>query len=206
MVLVIDAAHARDCSDMLKDMHRMRKAVFVDGLGWRLPVTRDGLEIDQFDTADAVYLLDVDAKTLCLNASVRLLPTVRPHVLGDLFDQTCDNGAPRSEDVWEISRLCTAPRLDAEAALWARRRICLGLVEYGLLNGIDRYSCVINTSWLAGFLRPGWVCEPLGAPVEINGETLGAFTISVSPATRQKFLDQWRLAPLILAFPEQVAA
>ncbi len=206
MVQVIEGAFAKDHLGALADMHRVRKAVFVDRLGWDLKVDEDGLEIDQFDAAGAVYLIDADPETGRHNASVRLLPTLRPHVLGDLFDFLCEDGAPRALDVWEISRLCTSPSLAEDAAAWARRRVCLGLIEYGLLHGISRYSCVINIKWLSGFIRPGWACEPLGPPQQVRDEVLGAFAISVTPMTRRKFLDQWGFPSPILAFPEQRAA
>ena len=63
-------------------MHRDRKTVFVDRLGWQVPVVNGDLEIDQFDGDDAIYLIAVD-EAGGHAGSLRLLPTAGPHLLAD---------------------------------------------------------------------------------------------------------------------------
>lgn len=82
---------------------RYRHRVFVEKLGWGL-ACRDGLEFDQFDRPDTLYLAarDDDGE---LVGTARLLPTHRPYLLGDVFPQLMgDQPVPRSPDVWELSR------------------------------------------------------------------------------------------------------
>lgn len=191
MILLIDAHNANQFGDVLHDMHRDRRKVFVDGLGWNLPVTADGLEIDQFDGGPAVYLVCVDPATRRHMSSTRLLPSTAPHVLGSVFDHLCDSGAPRTETVWEISRFCTSPGLTRDETKWARRRVVVAMAEFALLHDLDRYSCVISLSWLSVFLSPGWRCDPLGAPKEWEGDMIGAFSIAIGegflPAYRAQY-------------------
>src|SRR5436305_7495939 len=87
----------------LKEMFRERKRVFVDRLGWEVPVVAGEFEIDQFDTDDAVYFLALDANGTQLG-SCRLLPTTRPHLMSEVFPHLCERGVPTGPDVWEITR------------------------------------------------------------------------------------------------------
>src|ERR1700709_2253540 len=90
----------------LAHMFRERKRVFVDRLGWEVPVVDGEFEIDQFDTEQAVYLLSLDAAGVPLG-SVRLLPSPGPPLLSEVFPQLCERGVPTGEDVWDITRICT---------------------------------------------------------------------------------------------------
>jgi N-acyl-L-homoserine lactone synthetase len=206
MVLVLDAVTPFRRSPIRQDMHRVRKAVFVDRLGWRVPVIDDEFEVDQYDTEGAVYLVALDSTAGGHLTSVRLLPSTRPHILGDFYGELCSDGAPRAANVWEISRLCAAPGLPRDKEMRARHKISAALIEYGLLRGITRYTCVLNIRWLSTLLAPGWPCEPLGPPQTIDGELLGAFAISISPATLQAFLGRWGGAFPVLEFPDRKVA
>jgi N-acyl-L-homoserine lactone synthetase len=206
MVLVLDATTSFRHSAVRQDMHRVRKVVFVDRLQWRVPVVDGEYEIDEYDAGGAVYLIAVDRETGEHLASVRLLPSTEPHILGDFYDSLCEGGAPRCSEVWEISRLCATPGLPRDRELRARHKISTALIEYGLLHGITRYTCVLNVEWLPTLLAPGWPCEPLGPPKSIAGELLGAFAISISAATLQAFLGRWGGSFPVLEFPGRKAA
>ena len=90
---------------VLRSMFAARKAVFVDLLKWDVPVIGGEFEIDQFDDEHAYYLVlaDLDGRHL---GSARLLPTIRPHILGDLYPELCDDVPPCGDDVFEITRFC----------------------------------------------------------------------------------------------------
>ena len=170
-------------ADIVTDMWRDRKTVFVDTLGWDVPVVEDCFEIDQFDDEHAVYLIVSDRTRSRHLASVRLLPSERPHILGDIFPQLCAGPVPRDVGTWEITRLCLSPSLGSvRQAMLVRRELALGLIEYALANGIDRYTQVHLVSHLSQLLAVGWDCEPLGFPVDVNGQSLMASAIAISPA------------------------
>lgn len=80
-----------------------RHKVFVETLGWDLQ-TQNGIELDQFDRPDTVYVVSRDDHGQ-INGCARLLPTNRPYLLGEVFPQLL-NGLPPpcTPDVWEISR------------------------------------------------------------------------------------------------------
>lgn len=89
--------------DLFSRVSRYRHKVFVEKLGWDLQ-TRNGLELDQFDRPDTLYVVSQDEQQQ-VNGCARLLPTDRPYLLGEVFPQLL-NGLPPpcSPDVWEISR------------------------------------------------------------------------------------------------------
>jgi N-acyl-L-homoserine lactone synthetase len=181
MVSIVASADRRRFALPLADMHRDRKRVFVDGLGWEVPTVDDEFEIDGFDNEAAVYLLVLDDTGRGHLGSVRLLPTTGPHLLADVFPHLCAEGVPTGPDVWEITRLCTRPGLDDARAV--RRQILLALAEFALLHGVRRYTCVTHLPYLSRLLAVGWDCEPLGLPVRHGGTDIGALAITITPAT-----------------------
>lgn len=83
-----------------------RYKVFCEKLGWELDTfdSHSGLELDQFDRPDTVYVIAKNEfDEICGHA--RLLPTVKPYLIGEVFPELM-NGAPipSCETVWELSR------------------------------------------------------------------------------------------------------
>ena len=80
-----------------------RHQVFVERLGWPLH-TENGMESDQFDRPDTVYVVAQDAHGH-ITGCARLLSTTGPYLLGEVFPQLL-NGLPppHSPEVWELSR------------------------------------------------------------------------------------------------------
>lgn len=91
-----------------------RHKVFVESLGWELPNANAGLERDQFDRPDTVYVITQDNQGN-INGCARLLPTTQPYLLGDVFPQLL-NGAPIpcTTDVWELSRFAAVNLLASD--------------------------------------------------------------------------------------------
>lgn len=166
----------------LRAMFEARKRVFVDLLKWDVPVLDGRYEVDQFDDERAEYLIvgDGDGRHL---ASARLLPTTRPHILDSLFPQLTATAIPRGPQVREITRFCLDPRTGALARLEARNVLVSALVGHALANGIDTYTGVAELGWYQQILAFGWRCRPLGLPQVVDGRTLGALAIAITPET-----------------------
>src|SRR5690606_14870461 len=66
--------------------------------------TPEGIEQDQFDRPDTVYVIAVSDKGNVIGCA-RLLPTEKPYLLGEVFPALL-NGLepPASPEVWELSR------------------------------------------------------------------------------------------------------
>lgn len=199
MVCVVNFENKADFASELKSMHRHRKQIFVDFLKWDVPVIDGQYEIDQFDTDDAVYLLALDDNTGDHLGSVRLLRSTGPHLLNDLFPYLCDGPVPTSEDVWEITRLCTAPRVEDPKRI--RGELATALMEFGLLFGVRQYTSVAHMAWLSQVLAAGWDCEPLGLPLKVGNDEIGAIGINVSPKGLQMFRNRLQLTQPLLRLP-----
>jgi acyl-homoserine lactone synthase len=169
-------------AELFADMFRTRKRVFIDLLGWDVPVLEGQYEIDQFDSGRAIYLIiaEPDGRH---RGSMRLLPTTEPNILGSIFPFLCEGDPPCSPDIWEISRFCLSPRLRANERRIVRDELVSSAVDFALLHGISAYACVADASWLSQILSFGWHCEPLGLPQALDCGLTGALQIFVSPAT-----------------------
>ena len=90
-------------TELFKEVSSYRHKVFVEMLGWQLN-TQNGMELDQFDRPDTLYVVSQDEDG-CVNGCARLLPTNHPYLLGEVFPQLL-NGLPPpcTLDVWELSR------------------------------------------------------------------------------------------------------
>jgi acyl-homoserine lactone synthase len=116
-------------------------------------------------------------------ASIRLLPSTHPHILGDLFPELCDGDVPVGADIWELTRACVSPRLPASERLSVRNALTTAVVEYALFRGIKAYTCIADSAWLSQVLSLGWDCRPLGLPRLIDRSMTGALKIDITPAT-----------------------
>ncbi|MDR3443924.1 MULTISPECIES: acyl-homoserine-lactone synthase [unclassified Dyella] len=120
-----------------------RYEIFVKGLGWKLPDAKNGIERDQFDRPDTLYVVASDENgAIC--GCARLLPTTKPYLLADVFPELlCGALAPRSSDVWELSRFATKSiKSDEQVTRGEARRRFHGLLarvaRVAIENGAQR--------------------------------------------------------------------
>jgi acyl homoserine lactone synthase len=166
-------------------MFRLRYDTFKVRLGWDVQTTEDGLEIDQFDGEHSNYILarspgdDIDA---CW----RLLPTLGPNMLRDVFPQLlAGQPAPAAADVWELSRFALATDRLAAAEQAGNYQLSFGPLSVKLMaeaarfakaHGIVRYVTVTTAAIERMLKKQGLHIHRLGPPVKIgNVLTLACF-------------------------------
>jgi acyl homoserine lactone synthase len=187
MIRIVTKDNAERNVSSLYEMHRIRKAVFKDRLGWDVTVTGE-LEIDEYDALGPSYVLSMD-RYGNLNGCVRLLPTTGPNMLRDIFPSFVIKGAvPRGERVWEASRFAAkGNNTAAEAGLsQTTYDLLIGVLKFGLSNGISTIACVVDVRMERVLRRAGWQIERLG-PARRIGNTIamaGQLEVSV-PILRQ---------------------
>jgi acyl-homoserine lactone synthase len=182
MIHIIENHLAAESRPLLQSMFADRKRLFVDLLGWDVPVIDGQYEMDQFDNADTIYLV-VDDDDGGHAASIRLSPTNRPHMLDTLFVHLCPLGVPAGDTIWESSRLCLPQRHGAGRRRSLRDMLFTSMVEIAIERGIEGYTGVIPDPFRKEVLAMGWRAEPLGPAVRIPGGPIGAFLIHVDPDT-----------------------
>ncbi len=151
---------------IFRQMYRQRYDIYVKRRKWKGLQPVGNLEKDQYDTADATYLLAVDEDENIL-AGLRLLKTTGPHIFGDLFPQLSgDHGVPRGHDILELTRFYVAPSAGSSRDIrkWLIGVLSAGMFEYCLENGITKISSVIDTFLLPQMLELEWQVRPLGLP------------------------------------------
>ncbi len=181
MIHVVSSLNRTEYSGYLRQLWQQRYDVFVEKMGWSLDCAR-GIERDQFDRPDTVYLLCIDDRGN-LKGAMRLLPTVKPHLMSEAFPGLCAEGVPRSDTTWEVSRFysLTGRHMMLERDRTVSELVC-GLFEYGLLAGIDSVTCVASMVLFPTILKAGWNVTPLGLPSVSDGEVILAFRIDLNAA------------------------
>lgn len=103
-----------DHSPEIEAMFRNRAEVFSERLKWDV-VVENGYERDRFDDGGPLYLISVDPDTGEYRGSLRLLPTIGPNMLRDVFPFLLrDDEMVESATIWEVSRICTTPSASPE--------------------------------------------------------------------------------------------
>ncbi len=171
---------------VMDGMFRDRKRVFIDRLKWNVPAF-GFYEIDQFDGDEAEYAVICEQGSEKHLASMRILKTDRPHLLGEVFPMLCDTGVPTGAEYRELTRLCFSPDLGLRQCLKVRNHLFTSLVEYALANGIAGYTGVMGMAVYQQVLSLGWRCTPLGLPRQIDGEMVAAILAHVEPDTLDLF-------------------
>lgn len=164
----------------IEEFHRLRKSVFIDELGWRIPLT-NGLEIDQYDDDRAVYGFSFDVHHQ-LTMACRYRPTDDRSLLMDVFSHALAPGIadPTGPGVWEITRgIC----LETGGARHnQRRRACQMITPLELTRAVGGTRCVAfaEVRLLPLFIQMGWRVKLLGDPIDFGEGTGIAFEIDAS--------------------------
>jgi acyl-homoserine lactone synthase len=181
MIRVIDRANCDDFRVSLDQQFRLRREVFVEECGWK-EFDRGDYETDQYDTADAIYVVSIDPNENVLGG-FRLYPTELPHMLSEVFSSMVEGPILQRSDVLELTRLAiAAPARNSKNYC----ELFLGLLEYGLSEGISGTTALIRTLRIPIVQSVGMKVIPLGLPKDIDGEMLTAvlFEIDEESLTR----------------------
>ena len=104
MIHVITSANRHLYQAELLAHFRLRHEIYVVERNWKDLARPDGLERDQFDNQDALYILATDNGQVI--GGSRLLPTTRPHLLSEVFPHLeYVRGLPRAVDIYEWTRM-----------------------------------------------------------------------------------------------------
>jgi len=165
----------------IEEFYRVRKAVFIDELGWNIPVQEGGLEIDQYDDERAVYGFSFDADRQ-LTMACRYRPTDDRSLLMDVFSHALAPGVedPSGPGVWEITR---GTGLESGGARHnQRRRACQMITPLELCRAAGGTRCIAfaEVRLLPLFIQMGWRVKLLGDPVDFGQGTGIAFEIDAS--------------------------
>lgn len=170
MMLLIEPGYRNAFPSQIMDMHRLRCRVFKERLDWGVEV-RDGLEVDQFDQCDPVYLLNLDSAGR-VQGCVRLLPTLGPNMLRDTFSALLDGSAcPASADIWESSRFALDLQGNASGGGTlspATTEMFAGMIEFGLARSLVDIVTVTDVRVERILRRAGWPLRRISEPTTLG--------------------------------------
>ncbi|MEM0977575.1 MAG: acyl-homoserine-lactone synthase [Pseudomonadota bacterium] len=176
---------ALDTYPMLRDsMFRDRARQFVERLKWDIPVTRNGLEIDQYDDEDAIYLIACNGAGEH-EASMRLRPTLGRTLLEDIFPSMYRKEF-RAENIWESTRFCVSPTDNGTGAV----RVLLAGQALGLAQGLTGSLGIYDVRMMRVYKRLGWAPEPLDESDDPSGRIgLGMWRFSAAHLSRLSYVS-----------------
>lgn len=125
--------------ELVEGMFRLRYEVFHERLNWEVR-TQNGIEVDEYDDRDAVYVVGFDQESKRVKASWRLRSTTRPYMLRDTFPQLLeDREAPATPSCWEVSRFAVDHRATGgEAGMMRFKSLTQTLFARSIQFGVER--------------------------------------------------------------------
>ena len=165
-----------------------RHRIFIEKLGWPLPV-QNGLERDQFDRPDTVYVVARD-DTGVICGCARLLPTTQPYLLAEVFPNLLGGQpVPSEAAVWELSRFAAAtPDSYCTSAVDAAintRRLLAAAVSGAAAQGAERLITVSPLGIERLLQRMGVHAHRAGPPAYADGKPIFACWIEIDDQTRR---------------------
>ncbi len=163
-----------------------RHKIFIERLGWQLPV-KDGLERDQFDRPDTIYVVARN-ETGSICGCARLLPTTKPYLLGEVFPQLM-NGlpVPSSREIWELSRFAAADVSDTaispQGASQQSQNLLAAAVATAAEQGATRLITVSPLGVERLLQRMGVHAHRAGPPIFVDGKPIFACWIEIDAQT-----------------------
>lgn len=172
----------------IDQMHRLRRKVFHDRMGWDVAVIRDW-EIDGFDAFDPLYVLSVDDNDQVVG-SLRLLPTTGYTMINDVFSELLPDGAPIvSPLIWESSRF--AVDRDADLPIGpngisrATAELGLGMNAVGMRLGLTHIVTVYDALVHRTLKRAHCAGEPIAPSKRVGGTMSYAVLYEVGRRTEE---------------------
>lgn len=164
---------AGDCIDqhqeLVQSMFELRYEVFIKRMGWQLDC-QEGAELDQFDHEHAKHMIIANSRNQAV-AYCRMLPTDKPHLLGDVFPYLdANNSPPKGPLIWEVTRLAVDYRPERlEGCTNPTGEMLAGMVEYALSQGLSHLVSVSDVRVERILKRSGWNLTRLGSAYKMDG-------------------------------------
>jgi acyl homoserine lactone synthase len=172
MIKIVNANDLYRRPVLAASMFKDRAAQFHHRLGWEAIQLDDmGLEFDQYDELNPVYVMIEDENGEHLGSG-RMMPTVGRTMIAEHFSELTGGVAIQSPLIWEITRLCVSPRLEAGSDM-ARRAPAMLLAagcDLALRSGVEFCVAVFFRPMLRVFRNAGFAPEVLGSKRFPEGE------------------------------------
>jgi acyl-homoserine lactone synthase len=153
VIYVLEGTQRQPLAYYFDRMFALRHEVFIEQRGWNLATVKGRREIDEYDTNDAVYLIDLTDDNE-IQGTVRLTPSEKCSLVADYFPHLIEDGTPaRSPLVYEATRYIFRPLSKrAYENRAAKARLLSAMVEWCWAGRLSYLQCIVD---MPAF--PGWV-------------------------------------------------
>jgi acyl homoserine lactone synthase len=183
MMQLIEPEDYAQFTSVIAAMHHLRFRVFKERLDWAVQA-ENGMERDRFDALKPVYLLHLGNDDR-IQGCVRLLPSIGPNMLRDVFPQLLGgNPYPSDPGIWESSRFAlelspAMPRSENGLAK-ATFELFAGMIEFGLSRSLRGIMTVTDLRMERILRRANWPLERLSDAGMIGSTQAVAGILEVS--------------------------
>jgi len=189
MLLQVEGHERNKFDRYFKAMFRQRKQIFYDQKKWDVNIVDGCYEVDEFDRDDTCYLLAL-SDTNELVGSVRLISTVMPHMLSGPFQTMFPDIGFQSPLIWEATRFAVLPEASTQLnhCSFAARELMLGVVQFGLNNGVKNILGVYDAAMARHYRRCGFTTIELSRFRTAQHGTIYAGLCPISKALESSVL------------------
>jgi acyl-homoserine lactone synthase len=190
MIHIVTSENRHLYGPQLWAMHEQRRKQCVEKNGWVDLVVLDGGEVDDFDDAQAIYLLGFDEE-MRLEVGLRLHPTEDRCMLADKFPHLIAPGETpkKGREVWEATRLFTTELYRAKKGPGRGMRVFevwAAAMELALVNGVERFVGMIDMSLYPGILNSPIDTRLVGIPRPYEFGIVAGSEIALSSALLER--------------------
>jgi acyl homoserine lactone synthase len=174
MIKIVYAADLFRRPILAASMFRDRTLQFRERLGWDVATDDRGLEFDQYDDLNPIYVIIEGADGEHLGSG-RIMPTTGRTMIAEHFSDLAGGVALSSPLIWEITRFCVSPRLSATGrdAVRAPAALMWAGCDLALRAGVEFCVGVFNAPMLRVYKAIGFAPEVLGSRMTAEGEICG---------------------------------
>jgi acyl homoserine lactone synthase len=194
VIHLVTAENAVGYREELSDLHKARKRVFVDQLGWKLRLLNGG-EYDEYDDHRAMNAIgfDIDGH-VAMNGRFRPTDDDRSMVM-DHFSHALwpDVGPINGPRTWEFSRALSLEAGIRRHNLQRKAACMLVPLEVALKAGVERYVGFADLAIFPFFVTMGWRVSFLGDPIHYGEGDGAAFAVEVSHEAVAEMRSRWGL-------------
>ncbi len=155
-------------ADQLEQFPKLRDTMFQDRadqfkrrLNWDVDIDENGLEKDQYDALNPLYVIWENADGTH-GGSMRFLPTTGRTMINEHFTQILGGGTITSPLIWECTRFCL--NRDADSRVAAALMLAGGEIMQGF--GIAHFAAVFDARMVRIYRLIGSSPEVLGSTGE----------------------------------------
>lgn len=200
-VHIVNWANRKRYRRQLERLFRIRHKIYVEQRKWRAVARPVSMEIDAFDTEDAIYLLALDVNDKIVGGS-RLVPTLKPHLMSEIFPMLAPDGVPRGPLIYEWTRFfIIRPQRSRGKSSPLAGIMLAGMQEVALKLGLSHISVVCESYWPGRLRALGWKFVQLGEVLEHPDGDIVALLLDVSADALANTRRAYGISQTVLADP-----